>query len=53
MVQKPYEPPALGKSSRITPVGGVEESLATSQSHVNTSLEPDAVEVLSVIRYEL
>ena len=52
MVQKPYEPPALGKSSRITPVGGAEENLATSQSHINTSLEPDAVEVLSVIRYD-
>ena len=53
VVQKPYEPPALGKSSRITPVGGVEDNFVTSQSHINTSLEPDAaVEVLSVIRYE-
>ena len=25
-MQKPYEPPALGKSSRITPVGGEEVS---------------------------
>ena len=31
---------------------GAEESLVTSKSHINTSLDPDAVEVLSVIRYK-
>ena len=54
IVQKPYEPPALGKSSRITPVGGGGEDQAAS-SHpsqlTGAGLETDAVEVLSVIRY--
>ena len=58
IVSKPYEPPALGKSSRITPVGGLEEPFvptsqtvhSTSLNPLPTGLEPDAVEVLSVIR---
>ena len=51
IVQKPYEPPALGKSSRITPVGGAEEAPATSQTQAAATEAPDpAVEVLSVIR---
>lgn len=54
IVQKPYEPPALGKSSRITPVGELEESFSarhnTHPSVQTSGLEPDAVEVLSVIR---
>ena len=51
IVQKPYEPPALGKSSRITPVGGAEEAPATSQTQAAATEPPDpAVEVLSVIR---
>ena len=55
IVQKPYEPPALGKSSRITPVGGLgageEQMSASHQSQVTPGPETDAVEVLSVIRY--
>ena len=53
IMQKPYEPPALGKSSRITPVGGGGEEQAASshQSQLTSGLETDAVEVLSVIRY--
>ena len=50
IVQKPYEPPALGKSSRITPVGGVDDTLVTTQHQTINSLEAEAVEVLSVIR---
>jgi len=50
IVQKPYEPPALGKSSRITPVGG-EEPPVSSQSTGSSCMETDSVEVLSVIRY--
>ena len=50
LVGKPYEPPALGKSSRITPVGGEEPAAASSQSGGSSCLEPDSVEVLSVIR---
>lgn len=48
-VVKPYEPPGLGKPSRVTPVG-LEEA---DQDHVSTDsvLESDNVEVLSVIRY--
>lgn len=45
---KPYEPPALGKSCRITPVGGVELMAAAVPV---TTMEPASVEVLSVIRY--
>jgi hypothetical protein len=51
VVQKPYEPPALGKSSRITPVGGEEVTAISSQSGASSCLETDSVEVLSVIRY--
>ena len=54
IVQKPYEPPALGKSSRITPVGSLgagEEQTSALQSQVTAGPETDAVEVLSVIRY--
>ena len=53
IVQKPYEPPALGKSSRITPVGGggEEQTASSHQSQLTSGLETDAVEVLSVIRY--
>lgn len=50
LVGKPYEPPALGKSSRITPVGGEEAAAASSQSGGSSCLEADSVEVLSVIR---
>ena len=45
VVQKPYEPPALGKSSRITPVGGAEDPVVTSQHQPSTSVEAEAVEV--------
>lgn len=45
---KPYEPPALGKSSRVTPVGLDEEPERLSQ---DSCLETDSVEVLSVIRF--
>jgi len=50
IVQKPYEPPSLGKSSRITPVGS-EEPPVSSQSTGSSCMETDSVEVLSVIRY--
>merc|ERR1719471_517760 len=49
---KPYEPPALGKSSRITPVGSEEvAAVSTSQSANSSCSVEDSVEVLSVIRY--
>ena len=51
VVQKLYEPPALGKSSRITPVGAEEVTAVSSQSGASSCLETDSVEVLSVIRY--
>ena len=51
ILAKPYEPPALGKSSRITPVGGEEVTAVSSQSGASSCLETDSVEVLSVIRY--
>ena len=49
-VQKPYEPPCLGKSSRITPVkaGGGDEVMPGGLKPLKYS---DSVEVLSVIRY--
>ena len=45
---KPYEPPGLGKPSRVTPVGLDEDPDALSQDSL---LESDSVEVLSVIRF--
>ena len=45
---KPYEPPGLGKPSRVTPVGLDEDPDVMSTDSV---LESDTVEVLSVIRY--
>ena len=48
-VQKPYEPPCLGKSSRITPVKAAgNEEMAPGVKPLKYS---DSVEVLSVIRY--
>ena len=47
-VVKPYEPPGLGKPSRVTPVGLDEDPDALSQDSL---LESDSVEVLSVIRF--
>ena len=47
-VVKPYEPPGLGKPSRVTPVGLDEDPDIMSTDSV---LESDTVEVLSVIRY--
>lgn len=49
VVVKPYEPPGLGKPSRVTPVGLDEEP----HDHLSTDslLESDNVEVLSVIRF--
>ena len=48
-VQKPYEPPCLGKSSRITPVKAPgSEEMAPGVKPLKYS---DSVEVLSVIRY--
>ena len=47
-VVKPYEPPGLGKPSRVTPVGLDEDPDVMSTDSV---LESDTVEVLSVIRY--
>ena len=46
---KPYEPPGLGKPSRVTPVGLDEDPDALSQD--SNLLESDSVEVLSVIRF--
>ena len=46
---KPYEPPGLGKPSRVTPVG-LDEDPADVMS-TDSILESDTVEVLSVIRY--
>ena len=48
-VVKPYEPPGLGKPSRVTPVG-LDEDPADVMS-TDSILESDTVEVLSVIRY--
>ena len=45
---KPFEPPGLGKPSRVTPVGLDEEP---DQQSIDSVLESDSVEVLSVIRY--
>ena len=47
-VQKPYEPPCLGKSSRITPVKAGGEDMPGGVKPLKYS---DSVEVLSVIRY--
>ena len=47
-VVKPYEPPGLGKPSRVTPVGLDEDPDALS---TDSLLESDSVEVLSVIRF--
>ena len=47
-VVKPYEPPGLGKPSRVTPLGLDEDPDVMSTDSV---LESDTVEVLSVIRY--
>ena len=47
-VVKPFEPPGLGKPSRVTPVGLDEEP---DQQSIDSVLESDSVEVLSVIRY--
>ena len=45
---KPYEPPGLGKPSRVTPVGLDEDP---DQMSTDSILESENVEVLSVIRY--
>ena len=47
-VQKPYEPPCLGKSSRITPVKTGNEDIPPGVKPLKYS---DSIEVLSVIRY--
>jgi hypothetical protein len=47
VVHKPYEPPAIGKSSRVTPVGLDEEPERLS---ADSRVDNDSVEVVSLIR---
>jgi len=48
VVHKPYEPPTIGKSSRVTPVGLDEEPERLS---ADSRMEGDGVEVVSLIRF--
>ena len=48
VVHKPYEPPTIGKSSRVTPVGLDEEPERLS---ADSRMEGDSVEVVSLIRF--
>ncbi|XP_040577864.1 uncharacterized protein [Lepeophtheirus salmonis] len=54
-IHKPYEPPVLGKPSRVTPVGLDEGDTCSNQNadkiSTDSCLESDSVEVLSVIRF--
>ena len=48
VVHKPYEPPTIGKSSRVTPVGLDEEPERLS---ADSRIDSESVEVVSLIRF--